>query len=162
MRLLCPLIIFLLFIPHYPIFLKKTLLDLIERAFKKVFKTQGILHVTIRNRFSLLQTIEGINFGLVRIYVTPHRIYIRIGNKLFRQIVGIPMGTNCTIVADLFLFCYEKDFMTTLSDDNQADIIEVFNSTSQSNAVVLLWFSVACFWCQSFGEISPCACSYYF
>ena len=59
-------------------------------------------------------------------------IYIRFGNKLYRQIVGIPMDTNCApLVADLFffllLFCYERDFMTSLSDDNQADIIEAFN-----------------------------------
>ena len=59
-------------------------------------------------------------------------IYIRIGIKLYRQIVGIPMGTNCAaLVADLILFCYERDFTTSLSDDNQADIIEVFNSTSR-------------------------------
>ena len=39
-------------------------------------------------------------------------IYIRFGNKLYRQIVGIPMDTNCApLVADLFLFCYERDFM---------------------------------------------------
>ena len=36
------------------------------------------------------------------------------------------------IVADLFLFCYERDFMLSLSDNNQADIIEAFNSTSRS------------------------------
>ena len=31
-------------------------------------------------------------------------IYIRFGTKLYRQIVGIPMGTNCApLVADLFL-----------------------------------------------------------
>ena len=42
------------------------------------------------------------------------------------------MGTNCTpLVADLFLFCYERDFMTSLSRENQADIIEAFNSTSR-------------------------------
>ena len=42
------------------------------------------------------------------------------------------MGTNCaTLVADLFLFCFERDFMTSLSNDNQADIIEAFNSTSR-------------------------------
>ena len=42
-------------------------------------------------------------------------IYIRFGTKLYRQIVGIPMGTNCApLVADLFLFCYEIDFMTSL------------------------------------------------
>ena len=42
------------------------------------------------------------------------------------------MGTNCApLVADLFLFCYERDFMVSLSCDNQADIIEAFNSTSR-------------------------------
>ena len=42
------------------------------------------------------------------------------------------MDTNCApFVADLFLFCYERDFVTSLSDDNQSDIIEVFNSNSR-------------------------------
>ena len=59
-------------------------------------------------------------------------IFIRFGSKLYRQIVGIPMGTNCApLVADLFLFCYERDFMLSLSDNNQADIIEALNSTSR-------------------------------
>ena len=59
-------------------------------------------------------------------------IFIRFGSKLYRQIVGIPMGTNCApLVADLFLFCYERDFMLSLSDNNQADVIEAFNSTSR-------------------------------
>ena len=41
------------------------------------------------------------------------------------------MGTNCApLVADLILFCYERDFMMSLSDNNQTDIIEAFNSTS--------------------------------
>ena len=32
-------------------------------------------------------------------------IFIRFGSKLYRQIVGIPMGTNwASLVADLFLF----------------------------------------------------------
>ena len=59
-------------------------------------------------------------------------IYIRFGSKLYRQILGIPMGTNCArLVADLFLFCYERDFMLSLSDDNQTEVIEAFNSTSR-------------------------------
>ena len=42
------------------------------------------------------------------------------------------MGTNfAPLVANLFLFCYERDFMTSLSSDNQVDIIEAFNSTSR-------------------------------
>ena len=52
-------------------------------------------------------------------------IFIRFGSKLYRQIVGISMGTNCApLVADLFLFCYERDFMLSLSDNNQTDIID--------------------------------------
>ena len=59
-------------------------------------------------------------------------IYIRFGSKLYRQIVGIPMGTNCTpLVADLFLFCYDRDFMLSLSEDTQSEVIEAFNSTSR-------------------------------
>ena len=42
------------------------------------------------------------------------------------------MGTNSApFVADLFLFCYERDFMLSLLDKNQTDIIEAFNSTSR-------------------------------
>ena len=40
------------------------------------------------------------------------------------------MGTNCApLVADLFLFCYERDFMKSLSRENQTDIIVAFSST---------------------------------
>ena len=47
-------------------------------------------------------------------------------------LVGIQMGTNCApLVADLALFCYERDFMSSLSNHNQTDIIEAFNSTSR-------------------------------
>ena len=42
------------------------------------------------------------------------------------------MSTNfAPLVADLFLFCYERDFMMSLSDDKQADIIDAFNTTSR-------------------------------
>ena len=52
-------------------------------------------------------------------------IYIRFGTKLYRQIVGIPMSSKCVpLVADLF--CYESDFMTSLSDVKEAEIIDAF------------------------------------
>ena len=42
------------------------------------------------------------------------------------------MGTNCTpLAADMFLFCYERGFMLSLSDNNQAYAVEAFNSTSR-------------------------------
>ena len=41
------------------------------------------------------------------------------------------MVTYCApLIPDLFLFCYERDFMMPLSDDKQADIIDAFNTTS--------------------------------
>ena len=41
------------------------------------------------------------------------------------------MGTNCApLLADLFLFYYERYFMMSLSDDKQADVIDAFNTTS--------------------------------
>ena len=37
------------------------------------------------------------------------------------------MDTNCALlVADLFLFCYERDFVMSLSDDKQADVVDAF------------------------------------
>ena len=58
--------------------------------------------------------------------------FIRFGSKLYRQIVGFPMGTKCApLVAGLFLFCYERDFMLSLSDNSPTDIIEAFDSTSR-------------------------------
>ena len=59
-------------------------------------------------------------------------LFIRCGSKLYRQIFVIPMCTNnAALVADLFLFCYERDFMLSLSDKNKANIIESFNFTSR-------------------------------
>ena len=95
-------------------------------------KVHFILPVSIGKPFSLLQTIEDVHFGLVNVcdalsYLLDD-IYIRFGNKLYRHIVGIPIGTNCApLVADLFLFSYERDFMTSLPTDNQTNIIEAFN-----------------------------------
>ena len=54
-------------------------------------------------------------------------IFIRFGTQTNYE---IPMGTNCApLIADLFFFCYERDFMMFLSGDTQVDVNEAFNST---------------------------------
>ena len=59
-------------------------------------------------------------------------IYIRFGSKLYGLSVGVPMGTNCApLVAGLFLFCYERDFMKSLTKEKRYDLIDAFNSTSR-------------------------------
>ena len=42
-------------------------------------------------------------------------IYVQFDGMVYQQIVGIPMGTNCApLIADLFLYCYERDYMSNL------------------------------------------------
>ena len=42
------------------------------------------------------------------------------------------MGTNCTpLIADLFLFCYERDSMVSLSQNKKGEIIQTFYSISK-------------------------------
>ena len=73
--------------------------------------------------------------------------FISFGTKLYRHVVGIPIGTNCApLIADLFLFCEETDFMMFLSDDKQADIIDAFNTASRkddilniNNVILTIW-----------------------
>ena len=53
------------------------------------------------------------------------------------------MGYNCApVVADLFLSCNERDLMLSLSDNNLADVIKAFNSTSkfQDDLLILIIF----------------------
>ena len=46
--------------------------------------------------------------------------------------MGIPMGKNCTpLIADLFLCCYEWDFMSNLHKSKRCDLIDMFNDTSR-------------------------------
>ena len=41
-----------------------------------------------------------------------NNIYVKLGDEIFRQILGIPMGTNCApLLANLYLFSYEYDFV---------------------------------------------------
>ena len=117
--------------------IQEKLLDLIERTFnkkedklylacndKKAFFISGD-HYKGYSLWSCQNVCDALSFLL-------DNFYFRFGTKLYKQIVGFPMGTNCApLVADLFLFCYERDFMTSLSNDNQADIIKAFNSTSR-------------------------------
>ena len=107
-------------LPH--ILIKDKLIDLFERTFQRkgspyyacndrnaffFGKTENKFHV-----WSCQNVCDAIPFCW--------NIFIRIGTNLYRQAVGIPMSTNCApMVADLFLFCYERDFMMSLSDDRR-------------------------------------------
>ena len=120
-------------LPHNLI--KEKLINLIEWTFKR----EGSPNIACNERQAFFTSGDTKRYKLwscqnvceALMYLLDN-IYIRFGTKLYRQIVGIPIGNNCApLVADLFLFCYERDFMTSLSDVEQAEIIEAFKSTSR-------------------------------
>jgi hypothetical protein len=50
--------------------------------------------------------------------------------ELFQQVVGIPMGTNCApLLADLFLYSYESEFLQKLVKDKKIHEAKAFNFT---------------------------------
>ena len=121
-------------LPHNLI--KEKLINLIEWTFKR----EGSPYIACNERQAFFTSEDTKRYKLwscqnmceALIYILDN-IYIRFGTKLYRRIVGIPKGTNCApLVADLFLFCYERDFMTSLSDVKQAEI-EAFKSTSMDD-----------------------------
>ena len=99
-------------LPHN--FIKKKLINLIEWTFKR----EGSLYIACNERQAFFTSGDTKRYKLwscqnvyeALIYLSDN-IYTRFDTELYRQIVGIPMGTNCAaLVADLFLFCYERDF----------------------------------------------------
>ena len=110
--------------------IKEKLTGLIEHTFNR----ESSLYLACKDKmpFLLLNILYDINCGHVRKCVMLSIIFLRFGSKLYRQIVGIPMDTNCApLVADLFMFCYERYFMLSLSDNNQTNIIEALNPISR-------------------------------
>ena len=59
-------------------------------------------------------------------------IYVQLDDMVYQQKVGIPMGTNCAqLIADLFSYCYERDFMSDLHKSKRHDLIDMFHDTSR-------------------------------
>ena len=88
------------------------LVDLIER----IFQRECSLYIACNDRHTFFSSDAVRNYNLWSCQKVCEAltflldiIYITFGSKLYLQIIGIPMGTNCApLVADLFLFCYEK------------------------------------------------------
>ena len=56
-------------------------------------------------------------------------IFIKIGIHLFRQCIGIPMGTDCAqLLANLFLYSYEVEFLRSIKKSNK-NLAKAFNLT---------------------------------
>ena len=57
-------------------------------------------------------------------------ICVSFGGALFQQVVGIPMDTNCApLLAELFLYSYESEFLQKLVKDTKVHEARAFNFT---------------------------------
>ena len=57
-------------------------------------------------------------------------IFVVFGGKVFQQIIGIPMGTNCApLLTDIFLYPYEAEFIQSLLSTGKKKIASQFNFT---------------------------------
>ena len=57
-------------------------------------------------------------------------IFVVFAGRVFQQIVGIPMGTNCApLLADIFLYSYEAEFIQSLLSTGRQQLASRFNFT---------------------------------
>jgi hypothetical protein len=64
-------------------------------------------------------------------------IYVVFGDQVFKQSVGIPMGSNCApLLAALFFYSYEGEFVQKLLRDNNKKLAVSFNHTFRYNDVL--------------------------
>ena len=54
-------------------------------------------------------------------------VYVQFDGIVYQQIVEIPMGTNCApLIADLFFYCDERDFMSDLHKSKRHEPINIY------------------------------------
>ena len=59
---------------------------------------------------------------------TIHIERVQFGGRLFRQVIRIPMGTNCApLLADLFLYSYENEFLDNMIRSGHRRLARSFN-----------------------------------
>ena len=57
-------------------------------------------------------------------------IFVVFAEKVFQKIIGIHMGTNCApLLADIFLYSYEEEFMQILLSTSMKRLASQFNLT---------------------------------
>lgn len=78
-----------------------------------------------RQHISLATFLECVNCLIDNIYLT-------VGDRIYKQTVGVPMGTNCGgDLANIYLYSYESQFIDSLlnGDDGMKEAASRFNTT---------------------------------
>ena len=110
--------------------LKSCMNSIINNAFKHKNGATRYTHIKVcRNKsYFTSDPLNGANDICKMIEFLVDNIYVRFGGQLFRQMVGILMGTNCApLLADLFLYSYENEFLDKLIKEGKRKLARKFN-----------------------------------
>ena len=121
-------------IPHN--LLKSRITALIHNSFKRRNGSNRYTHIKITSGKGYF--IDTINPGGDNLYTADQicrmveflidNIFVKFGGCLFRQIIGIPVGTNCApLLADLFLYSYESEFLDNMIRGGHRKLARSFN-----------------------------------
>ena len=116
--------------------LKSRISDLVHNAFRKKDGSVRYTHVRLtRAKGYFARDINGGGDGVFAadgvcgmIEFLIDNIFVRFGGRLFRPVIGIPMGTNCApLLADLFLYSYENEFLGNMIRSGHGGLAGSFN-----------------------------------
>ena len=118
-------------LPHAQ--LKKQLHDLLERIFntkrKSFIATNNFRTFWANDQTSTRYTYFSCRELGLAIDFFIDKIYVCFGSSVFRQVIGIPMGTNSApLLADLFLHTFEYDFMVKTMKQDITKAIQFSNT----------------------------------
>ena len=110
--------------------------NLVRNAFRK--KDESVRYTHIKVTTAKGYFTHDINGGRDGMYTADNickmieflidNIFVQFGGRLFRQMIGIPMGTNCaSSLADLFLYSYENEFLDNMIRSGQRRLARLFN-----------------------------------
>ena len=121
-------------VPHN--LLKSRITALIHNSFKRRNGSNRYTHIKIMSGKGYF--IDTINPGGDNLYTADQicrmveflidNIFVKFGGCLLRQVIGIPMGTNCApLLADLFLYSYESEFLDNMIRGGHRKLARSFN-----------------------------------
>ena len=90
-------------------------------AYQKTYFVKD--HTDVQTKYSEVDVISILDFLI-------DNIYVELSGLIFQQTDGIPMGTNCApLLADLFLYAYEAEFIQGLLKAGTKRLEQQFNFT---------------------------------
>ena len=121
-------------IPHD--LLKSRISNLVHNAFRKKDGSVRYTHIKVTRAKGYFT--HDINGGGDNMYTADNiykmieflidNIFVQFGGRLFHQVIGIPMGTNCApLLADLFLYSYENEFLDNMIRSGHRRLARSFN-----------------------------------